>query len=92
MENNTSKIILGLIGATAVGVAIGLLIAPEKGEDMRKKIVDTANDLGSKASDLISTGKEKLTEITGKITKQAEGLGKEASNRANTAKTEWEKM
>lgn len=88
MENKTSNIILGLLGATAVGVAIGLLIAPEKGEDMRKKIVDTANDLGSKASDLISTGKEKLTEITGKITKHADGFGKDAS----TAKTEWEKM
>jgi len=92
MENNTSNTILGLLGATAVGIAIGLLIAPEKGEDMRKKIVDTANDLGSKASDLISTGKDKLTEISGKITKQAEGLGNDAGRRANTVKTEWEKM
>lgn len=92
MENNTSNIILGLIGATAVGIAIGLLIAPEKGEDMRKKIIDTANDLGTKAGDLISAGKDKISEISGLVSKQADGLGNDVSKRANTVKTEWEKM
>ena len=41
---STSKIILGIVGAAAVGVAIGMLLAPEKGADIRKKISDTACD------------------------------------------------
>ena len=36
-----SKIVLGILGAAAAGVAIGLLIAPEKGSDVRKRIKRT---------------------------------------------------
>lgn len=71
---NTSSTILGLLAATAAGIAIGLLIAPEKGVDMRKKIIDTANDLGTKAGDIISAGKDKLAAVSGKVAKQAEGM------------------
>lgn len=71
---NTSSTILGLLAATAAGIAIGLLIAPEKGVDMRKKIIDTANDLGTKAGDILSAGKDKLAAVSGKVSKEAEGL------------------
>lgn len=40
-----SKIVLGVLGAAAAGVVIGMLIAPEKGKDMRKKIKKTAGNL-----------------------------------------------
>ena len=46
----TSKIALGIFGALAAGVCIGLLVAPDKGKDIRKKIKDNTgawvNDLG----------------------------------------------
>ena len=46
----TGKIALGILGAMAAGVCIGLLIAPDKGKDTRKKIKDSTgawvNDLG----------------------------------------------
>lgn len=45
-----------LIG-TSLGVIIGLLIAPEKGEDTREKLVDTAEKL--------KKGFDKLTGHTG---------------------------
>ncbi len=34
------KVIGGLIAATAIGVAIGLLLAPSSGKNTRKKIID----------------------------------------------------
>jgi len=34
-----AKIVLGLVGGVALGVGIGLLLAPEKGADLRKKLV-----------------------------------------------------
>ena len=37
--SNKTKLILGLFGAAAVGVAIGILLAPETGQETRKKIV-----------------------------------------------------
>ncbi|NCI50543.1 YtxH domain-containing protein [Sediminibacterium roseum] len=83
---NTSKIILGVVGAAAVGVAIGMLLAPEKGSDIRKKISDTAGDLAGKVSDLITTGKEKLQEVASTVTKQSEGLVNDVSKRADRVK------
>jgi gas vesicle protein len=53
-----SKVLLGILGAAAAGVVIGLLIAPEKGADMRKKIRKTAGDWADNLGNLWSHGKE----------------------------------
>lgn len=37
-------ILLGVCGALAAGVVIGLLVAPEKGAETRKKLRKTAGD------------------------------------------------
>jgi len=58
--SNPNKIILGLLGAAAVGVAIGILLAPDKGGEVRKKIAEKATDIASRIGELISSGKEKL--------------------------------
>jgi gas vesicle protein len=46
----TGKIALGILGAVAAGLCIGLLVAPDKGKETRKKIKDSTgawvNDLG----------------------------------------------
>lgn len=83
---STSKIILGVVGAAAVGVAIGMLLAPEKGSDIRKKISDTASDLAGKVTDLVTTGKEKIQEVASTVTKQANGLVNDVSKRTDRVK------
>ncbi|MFD2550528.1 YtxH domain-containing protein [Bizionia sediminis] len=40
--------VLGLLAGTAIGVAIGLLFAPDKGENTRKRLVDEATALKDK--------------------------------------------
>jgi len=66
MHSNT-KFILGMIAAGAVGVAIGMLLAPEKGSDLRKSIRGTIDDLGEKLADFISEGKDKVMNVADNI-------------------------
>ncbi len=39
-----NKVLLGILGAAAAGVVIGLLVAPDKGSDTRKKLRKTAGE------------------------------------------------
>jgi gas vesicle protein len=61
--NTTTKVILGISIAAAAGAAIGMLLAPEKGVDLQKKIKEGANDLLNNFSNLINTGKELASEF-----------------------------
>jgi gas vesicle protein len=52
------KVTLGIIAGIAVGVGIGLLIAPEKGSETRRKLVDSAGDWMEQLKNSLSTGEE----------------------------------
>ena len=77
-----SKIILGLVGAAAAGVLVGLLLAPEKGEDLRKKVKDTAGDWAGHLTDLFASAKGEISDLKGKGAKAAG----EAANKFNNVK------
>ena len=83
---NSSKIILGLLGAAAAGIAIGMLMAPDKGSEIRKKISDKAGDLASRVGDLVSYGKEKFDEVAGTVTKQTDGIVNDTVKRTERVK------
>lgn len=83
---NSGKIILGVLGAVAAGIAIGMLMAPDKGSETRKKIGEKATDLASRVGDLVTTGKEKITDLASNLTKQADGAINEAGKRADRVK------
>jgi gas vesicle protein len=58
-----TKVILGLVGAAAAGVIVGLLIAPEKGSDTRKRVGDTASDWAGRLSDLFTKAKGEVDSL-----------------------------
>jgi gas vesicle protein len=60
---NSNKVVLGILGAMAAGVVIGLLIAPEKGSDMRKKIGKTARDWSDNLGHMFTRGKQAADDI-----------------------------
>ena len=55
-----SKILLCIAGAAVAGVAVGLLIAPDKGTEMRKKIKKTTGDWADSLVHLLSRTKDKI--------------------------------
>jgi gas vesicle protein len=75
--NTTTKMILGITVAAAAGAAIGMLIAPEKGIDLQKKIKEGASDFLSEFSTLLINGKELAHEFKSKIQPELDEINAE---------------
>ncbi|KYP15239.1 YtxH domain-containing protein [Flavihumibacter sp. CACIAM 22H1] len=82
----TSKIVLGVLGAAAAGVAIGLLVAPEKGKDLRNKIADNAKNWADELGSWLNDRKSDATMAAKKMASKAEDLVDEAGQEYNRAK------
>lgn len=83
--DKSTKTVLGLLAAGAIGVAIGILLAPDKGSKTRSKIKDSLDglddklddflaDVGKKGEEIISDLKERATKVK---TDLSENLSKE---------------
>ncbi len=77
-----SKIILGIVGAAAAGVVVGLLLAPEKGSDLRRTIGKTTSGWADHLTDLFANAKGELENLRGKGGQAAS----DAANKFNNAK------
>ncbi len=55
----SSKLLIGL----AAGVVIGVLFAPDKGSETRRKIVDKGNDLKNKFNDFVDSLADKVDDL-----------------------------
>jgi gas vesicle protein len=75
-----SKIILGLVGAAAAGVVVGLLLAPEKGTELRSKVSQKAGDWTGYLSDLFASAKEEASNLGKKGSKAAADAGNRFNN------------
>ena len=63
---NKGNVVLGVLAGVAVGAILGVLFAPDKGSETRKKIAEKASegaeDLKGKFNDLVASISEKLEE------------------------------
>jgi gas vesicle protein len=75
---STGKVLLGVLAGIAVGAALGILFAPEKGSVTRKKISEKSDEY---ADDLV----EKFNEFIESINEKFEKVVKETSDKAKDA-------
>ncbi len=60
----TAKFFVGFLAGALTGASLGLLLAPEKGEESRKILKTKVADLGEKGKELYTKMKKKKEEIT----------------------------
>lgn len=82
----TSKVIVGILGAAAAGVVLGMLIAPEKGEDLRNNIKKTSDDWMSEIAQWVGKGKRYLSEMKEHAEEEVASVASEAEKGINGLK------
>ncbi|HZH00122.1 MAG TPA: YtxH domain-containing protein [Flavisolibacter sp.] len=65
-----TKVILGVVGAAAAGAALALLLAPEKGAELRARISQRTGDWSDQLADIFANAKGEIENLTGRA-KQA---------------------
>ena len=70
---STGKVLLGLVAGVAVGAIVGILFAPAKGSETRKKI----SNKGVKLADDL---KEKFDEFLDSVSNKYEDVKEDVSN------------
>jgi gas vesicle protein len=58
----TTNAIIGMAAAAMVGAAIGMLLAPEKGSELQKKVKDEANKWIDEVKNLMNSAKQTARE------------------------------
>ena len=69
-NNNTGKLVGALIVGAAVGAALGILFAPNKGAETRKKLLSKGDDLSEAIKDkfngLVADTKKEVEKVSSK--------------------------
>lgn len=76
--------IISFVGGIAVGAAVGLLLAPEKGEKTRKKLRKKFEDLKDNA---VEIGESKVTDFFSKAQSYIDELKHQVSNMEDKIKS-----
>ncbi|MGV3611921.1 MAG: YtxH domain-containing protein [Fluviicola sp.] len=61
-SGNASKIVGSLVAGAAVGLAAGILLAPDRGKNTRAKLLKDAEDLTDKLKNKANDGKDLIAD------------------------------
>lgn len=86
---STSKTLLGLAAGAAIGAVAGLLLAPEKGSETRKKISSKTGDLADNVKSSFNDFIDQLKSSYSKAGAQAEDFEKTAKAKMSGVKDEF---
>jgi gas vesicle protein len=67
--NNTGKIVTAVAAGAATGAILGVLFAPDKGSETRRKITEQGKKISESVKDQFQKGKEKINGLKEDIAK-----------------------
>jgi gas vesicle protein len=70
--NNNGKILTALVVGVAVGAVLGILFAPDKGSETRKKISEEGKKMSDAIKDKFNEMKEKMNAVKDDMEQQQE--------------------
>ncbi len=76
---SSGKVFLGVLAGLAAGAVLGILFAPDKGTETRKKIVE-------KGEDYVDEVKEKFNGLIDDLSKKMDGVHSKAKKMAEETK------
>ncbi|MET6996136.1 YtxH domain-containing protein [Chitinophaga defluvii] len=71
---STTKFLAGAIAGLTTGIVIGMLTAPDSGEETRKKIRHTADNWRHRLNKLVGKGADDLSELKHVFENEVTGL------------------
>jgi len=80
--SNTNKVLGALLIGAAAGAVLGILFAPDKGTETRKKWMDSATDLADDLKSKIKEGKNLANQLKDSIVTSTEELYNKAKDEA----------
>ena len=88
----TDKALLGVLGGLAAGALLGILYAPDKGINTRKRIKRKSNEYADDLKDLYDTSIETVTKKYDSLKKESQHLFDEGVSKFNNAQKELENL
>ncbi len=70
--NNTGRILTAITAGAVAGFVVGILFAPDKGSETRKKIDKKTGEVLDQVKDKIQAGKEKIEQLAENLKQSSE--------------------
>lgn len=85
---SNSKVLLGFLAGAAAGALAGILLAPDKGSETRKKIAGKAGELRDSVKDKFNQLGDTLRKTFDQAEEEVEQAGGKLAAKANAARQE----
>ncbi len=90
---SSTKTLLGFVAGAAVGALAGILLAPDKGSETRKKVLQKTKDLGNSLKDAangyVDSVKDSISNVKSEVKNVKDQITPKSDFMQNEEKNQW---